>query len=121
MINIQRKATAFQETPPSHLVTVQRHGCAPELLCFLNDAFVGDPCQETRLPSSREKLFCSWLQVGGLTELVLQHPDLQLDEAVGVEAFVLPPAAVAHLVATKIQLALRIQGPDFGIANRVLL
>lgn len=58
---------------------------------------------------------------GSLTELVLQHPDLQLDEAVSVEAFVFPPAAVAHFVATKIQLGLRIEESDFGILNRVLL
>lgn len=56
-----------------------------------------------------------------LTQLVLQHPHLQLYEAVSVEAFVLPPAAVAHFVATKIQLALKIQGSDFGISNRGLL
>lgn len=53
--------------------------------------------------------------------LVLQHPHLQLYEAVSVEAFVFPPAAVADFVATKIQLGLRIQGSDFGISNRVLL
>lgn len=59
--------------------------------------------------------------VGRLTLLVLQQPDLQLDEAVSVEALVLPPAAVAHLVATNIQLALRIQGSDLGVSDRVLL
>lgn len=59
--------------------------------------------------------------VSRLTLLVLQQPDLQLDEAVSVEALVLPPAAVADLVATNIQLALRIQGSDFGVSNRVLL
>lgn len=58
---------------------------------------------------------------GSLTELVLQHPHLQLYEAVSVKAFVLPPAAIADFVATKIQLALMIQGSDFGISNRVLL
>lgn len=51
---------------------------------------------------------------------MLHHPDLQLDEAVGVEALVLPHAAVAHLVATKIQLALRTQGSDFGIPDCIL-
>lgn len=58
---------------------------------------------------------------GGLTELVLQHPDLQLDEAVSVEALVFAPAAVADFVAAKVQLALGVQGSDFGISNRVLL
>lgn len=56
-----------------------------------------------------------------LTLLVLQQPDLQLDEAVSVVALVFPPAAVADLVATNIQLALRIQGSDLGVSNRVLL
>lgn len=57
----------------------------------------------------------------GLTELVLQHPDLQLDEAVCVEAVVLPHAAVADFVAAEVQLARRTQGPDFGISDRTLL
>lgn len=56
-----------------------------------------------------------------LTLLLLQHPDFQLDEAVGVEALVLPPAAVADLVAAQVQLGLKVQGSDFGISNRVLL
>lgn len=52
---------------------------------------------------------------------MLQQPDLQLDEAVSIEALVFPPAAVADFVATKIQLALRVQGPDFGISDCALL
>lgn len=55
-----------------------------------------------------------------LTALLLQHPDLQLDQAVSVEALVLPPAAVADFVATEIQLGLKIRGADLGISNRVL-
>lgn len=56
-----------------------------------------------------------------LTELMLHHPDLQLDEAVSVEAVVLSDAAIADFMATKIQLALMTQGSDFGIADRILL
>lgn len=56
-----------------------------------------------------------------LTELVLHHPDLQLDEAVGVEAVVLSHTAVADFMATQIQLALRTQGSDFGITDCILL
>lgn len=55
------------------------------------------------------------------TEFVLHHPDLELDEAVGVEAVVLPHAAVADFVATQIQLAVRIKRPDFGVANSLFL
>lgn len=57
----------------------------------------------------------------GLTELVLHHPDLQFNEAVGVEAVVLPHTAIADFMATKIQLALRTQGSDFGITDCILL
>lgn len=56
-----------------------------------------------------------------LTKLVLQQPDLQLDEAVSIETLVFPPAAVADFMATEIQLALRIQGSDFGISDCALL
>lgn len=55
-----------------------------------------------------------------LTELVLHHPDLQLDEAVGVEAVVLSHTAVADFMATQIQLTLRNQRSDFGITDRIL-
>lgn len=58
---------------------------------------------------------------GSLTELVLHHPDFQLDEAVGVEAVIFSHAAVADFMATKIQLALRTQWSDFGITNCILL
>lgn len=60
-------------------------------------------------------------EVWRLTEPVLQHPDLELDEAVGVEAVVLSHAAVADFMPTKIQLAVRTQGSDFGITDRILL
>lgn len=52
---------------------------------------------------------------------MLHHPDLQLNEAVGVEAVILPPTAVAHFMATKIHLALKTQGSDFGITDCILL
>lgn len=52
---------------------------------------------------------------------MLHHPDFQLDEAVGIEAVVLSHAAIADFMATKIQLALGTQGPDFGIADCILL
>ena len=52
---------------------------------------------------------------------MLHHPDLQLDEAVSVEAVVLSHAAVADFMATKIQLAVRTQGSDFGIPDCILL
>lgn len=56
-----------------------------------------------------------------LTKLMLHHPGLQLYEAVGVEAIVLPHAAVADFMATKIKLALGTEGSDFGITHSVLL
>ena len=56
-----------------------------------------------------------------LTKLMLHHPDLQLDEAVGIKAVVLSHAAVADFMSTKIQLALGTQGSDFGIADCILL
>lgn len=46
------------------------------------------------------------LAEGSLTELMLHHPDLELNEAVGVEAVVLSDTAVADFMATEIQLAL---------------
>lgn len=52
---------------------------------------------------------------------MLHHPDLQLDEAVSVEAVVLSHAAVADFMATKIKLALGTQGSDFGITDCILL
>lgn len=52
---------------------------------------------------------------------MLHHPDLQLDEAVGVEAVVLSHAAVADFMATEIQLALVSQGSDFRITDCILL
>lgn len=50
-----------------------------------------------------------WMTIlkSSLTELVLHHPDLQLDEAVGVKAVILSHAAVADFMATQIELALR--------------
>lgn len=64
-----------------------------------------------------------WMSIlkSGLTKIVLHHPDLQLNEAVGVEAVVLPPAAIADFMATKIQLAMWTQGSDFGITDCILL
>lgn len=62
-------------------------------------------------------LFCA----GVLTALLLQHPDLQLDEAVGVEAVVLPDAAVATLVAAHVQLVHGTDRPDLGVPHRALL
>lgn len=41
-----------------------------------------------------------------LTTLVLHHPHLQLDEAVGVEALVFSPAAVSDFMTTQVELAL---------------
>lgn len=61
------------------------------------------------------------LCAGVLTALLLQHPDLQLDEAVGVEAVVLPDAAVATLVAADVQLVHGTDRPDLGVAHRALL
>lgn len=52
---------------------------------------------------------------------MLHHPDLQLNEAVGIEAVILPPAAVADFMATKIHLALKTQGSDFGITDCIVL
>lgn len=51
---------------------------------------------------------------------MLHHPDLQLNEAVGVEALVLSHAAVPDLVTTQIQLGLRTQGSNFGIPDCIL-
>ncbi len=56
-----------------------------------------------------------------LTKLMLHHPDLQLDEAVGVETVVLSHAAIANFMATEIQLALWTQGSDFRITDCILL
>lgn len=57
----------------------------------------------------------------GLTKLVLHHPDLELDEAVSIEAVVLPHAAVTDLMATQIQLAERTKMSDFRVTDCVLL
>lgn len=109
----------------SHLGSL-RQVCAPELFGFLNDAFVSDACEDATLMTLKNVCpsfpLLGWvLIVACLTELVLQHPDLQLYQAVSVEAFVFPPAAVADFVATQIQLEVKTQGSDFGISNRVLL
>lgn len=56
-----------------------------------------------------------------LTKLVLHHPHLQLDEAVGVEAVVLSHAAVSDFMTTQIELAEGIQRSDFGIPDCILL
>lgn len=61
--------------------------------------------------------FCA----GVLTALLLQHPDLQLDEAVGVVAVVLPDAAVANLVAADVQLVQWTHRPDLGVTDCGLL
>lgn len=55
-----------------------------------------------------------------LTKLVLHHPDLQLDETVGVETVILSHATVPDFVATKIQLAMGTQGSYFGIPDCIL-
>lgn len=56
-----------------------------------------------------------------LTEVILHHPDLKLNEAVSIEAVVFSHAAVADFMATKIKLALAMQGSDFGVTHCVLL
>ena len=56
-----------------------------------------------------------------LTHLMLHHPHFELHRAVGEEALVLPYAAVAHLVATEVQLVVGVQGPHLGVAHRGLL
>lgn len=61
------------------------------------------------------------LCAGVLTALLLQHPDLELHQAVGVEAVVLPDAAVATLVAADVQLVHRTDRPDLGVAHGALL
>lgn len=55
-----------------------------------------------------------------LTKLVLHHPDLQLNEAVGVETVILSHATVPDFVATKIQLAMGTQGSYFRIPDCIL-
>lgn len=62
-------------------------------------------------------LFCA----GVRTALLLQHPHLQLDEAVGVEAVVLPDTAVATLVAADVELVHGTDRPDLGVAHCALL
>lgn len=52
---------------------------------------------------------------------MLHHPDLQLDEAVGIKALVLPHTAVPDFVATEIQLTMWSQRSDFGIPDFVVL
>lgn len=57
----------------------------------------------------------------GLTLLGLEHPHLEFDQAVGVEAEVFALAAVAHLVPTQVHLALGVEWPDLRVPHRVLL
>lgn len=52
----------------------------------------------------RNSVLILCLQIISFTEFMLHHPDLQLDEAVSIEAVVLSHAAVADFVATEIQL-----------------
>ena len=56
-----------------------------------------------------------------LTHLMLHHPHFELHQAVGEEALVLADAAVAHLVATEVQLAVGVQRAHFRVAHRGLL
>lgn len=71
------------------------------------------------LPSVR--YLRSVVGAGVRTSLLLQHPDLELDEAVGVEAVVLPDTAVATFVAADVQLVAGTGRPDLGVAHRALL
>lgn len=53
--------------------------------------------------------------------LGLEHPHLEFDQAVGVEAKVFALAAVAHLMPAQVHLALGVEGPDLRIPHRILL
>lgn len=102
--------------------------CVPKLLCLLDDSFLTDAFFRTTKkkkwkPTSGAKypVLSSLVCAGVRTALLLQHPDLQLDEAVGVEAVVLPDAAVATLVAADVQLVHGTHRPDLGVAHQALL